>query len=87
MSVIKCPECGHDVSDKAPCCPFCGVEISGNITVCPQCGCRYLSSQESCPECHHPNTSEKSAIENKIETGGNKNKRNILIAVLPELFC
>ena len=81
MSVIKCPECGHDVSDKAPCCPFCGVEISGNITICPQCGCRYLSSQESCPECHHPNTSEKSAIENKKETGGNKNKRNVLIAV------
>ena len=29
--LIKCPECGHQVSDKAPLCPNCGVEISGNI--------------------------------------------------------
>lgn len=29
MAMIKCPECGHDVSDKAPLCPHCGVEIAG----------------------------------------------------------
>lgn len=29
MAMIKCPECGHDVSDKAPQCPHCGVEIAG----------------------------------------------------------
>lgn len=29
--LIKCPECGHQVSDKAPLCPNCGVEIAGNI--------------------------------------------------------
>lgn len=31
MSIIKCPECGHQVSDKAPVCPNCGVEIAGKI--------------------------------------------------------
>lgn len=29
--MIKCPECGHDVSDKAPRCPSCGIEIAGKV--------------------------------------------------------
>lgn len=29
MALIKCPECGHEVSDKAPVCPHCGIEIAG----------------------------------------------------------
>lgn len=24
MAIIKCPECGHNVSDKAKSCPSCG---------------------------------------------------------------
>lgn len=31
MALIKCPECGHQVSDMAKTCPQCGVEIAGNI--------------------------------------------------------
>lgn len=33
MTMIKCPECGHDVSDKAPRCPHCGIEIAGKVNV------------------------------------------------------
>lgn len=36
--IIKCPECGHQISDKAPVCPSCGVEIAGKIVRCPNCG-------------------------------------------------
>ncbi len=54
MAIIKCPECGHQVSDKAPTCPSCGVEIAGNINHCPQCGAVYLKDQDVCPYCHHP---------------------------------
>lgn len=39
MALIKCPECGHDVSDKAESCPNCGYKISektGNDTYEPQ---------------------------------------------------
>ena len=57
MAIIKCPECGHQISDKAPTCPSCGVEIAGHITHCQQCGAVYLSEQDSCPICHHANTS------------------------------
>ena len=28
MALIKCLECGNEVSDKAPICPHCGVEIN-----------------------------------------------------------
>lgn len=24
MALIKCPECGHEISDSAPSCPHCG---------------------------------------------------------------
>ncbi len=27
--LIKCPECGHEVSDKAETCPHCGIAIAG----------------------------------------------------------
>ena len=42
MAIIKCPECGRQISDKAPTCPSCGVEIAGKITKCPHCGEVYL---------------------------------------------
>src|SRR5262245_3309393 len=29
MSMIDCPECGNQISDKAPACPNCGVVLSG----------------------------------------------------------
>lgn len=52
MAIIKCPECGHQTSDKAPVCPNCGVEIMGKITKCPYCGEIYLTSEIVCPHCH-----------------------------------
>lgn len=53
MAIIKCPECGRQISDKAPVCPNCGVEIAGKIIRCPQCGEIYFRDQEICPNCHH----------------------------------
>ena len=55
MAIIKCPECGHDVSDKAPTCPTCGVEIVGKTITCANCGTTYFKDQALCPNCHCPN--------------------------------
>lgn len=55
MAIIKCPECGHQVSEKAPTCPGCGVEIAGKIVRCTDCGNVYFSDQMMCPACHRPN--------------------------------
>lgn len=50
--IIKCPECGHQVSDRAKTCPSCGVDIAGNVTTCQNCGATVFSDQEMCPMCH-----------------------------------
>lgn len=42
MALIKCPECGKDVSDKAPSCIHCGFPLQEQpkqqIQYCPYCG-------------------------------------------------
>ena len=49
--IIKCPECGHQVSDRARTCPSCGVDIAGNVTRCPDCGEVIFKDQSKCPYC------------------------------------
>ncbi|MBQ2193353.1 MAG: zinc ribbon domain-containing protein [Prevotella sp.] len=53
MAIIKCPECGHQVSDHAKTCPSCGVDIAGNILRCPECGELVFAFHDVCPNCHH----------------------------------
>ena len=50
--MIKCPECGRQVSDAAPTCPGCGVKIAGNIKQCPNCGEIIFNNVDMCPNCH-----------------------------------
>lgn len=44
MSLIKCPECNGNVSDKAELCPHCGfsikdyLKVADEIIICPKCG-------------------------------------------------
>ena len=33
MALIKCVECGKEISDKASACPSCGVPVAGNSQV------------------------------------------------------
>lgn len=54
MAIIKCPECGHQVSDMAAMCPSCGLSIRGNVMRCPQCGDIIVKNQAMCPSCHSP---------------------------------
>ena len=54
MAIIKCPECGRQVSDQAHTCPSCGIEIAGKITKCPDCGEVFFKSEGQCPNCHRP---------------------------------
>mgnify|MGYP001415186902 FL=1 len=37
MALIKCPECGREVSSIAKACPSCGAPIDTSIR-CPKCG-------------------------------------------------
>lgn len=66
MAIIKCPECGHQISDKAHVCPSCGVEIAGKVTKCANCGEVYFLEEETCPNCHQPNPLYRSAAGENI---------------------
>jgi DNA-directed RNA polymerase subunit RPC12/RpoP len=54
--IIKCPECGREVSDKATSCPHCGCPISQPQSVnqniseeylaCPHCGSRDIHADQ-----------------------------------------
>lgn len=77
MSLIKCPECGHEVSTKAPTCLNCGVRIAGNLKRCPVCNTILLQDVECCPNCNTqfivdseastPAPSEPKATEPQVE--------------------
>ena len=66
--ILKCPECGHKVSDKAPVCPGCGIEISGHVLICDECGKAYFDSERTCPHCHGGRKSKPEPNVTKTET-------------------
>ncbi len=60
MALIKCSECGHDVSTQADTCPNCGVSIFKVQTqqlqiettkFCSRCGAQIDIQAEICPKC------------------------------------
>ena len=58
MALIKCTECGHEVSDKASTCPNCGCPIEKGL-VCDECGVSISETDEMCPNCGNPINSKK----------------------------
>ena len=53
MTMIRCPECGNMISDKASNCVKCGAPIVKKIK-CDECGTQYDESKSKCPECGCP---------------------------------
>jgi predicted amidophosphoribosyltransferase len=58
MALIKCPECGKQISDKADVCIGCGYPIKKINTVkyCKNCGCELIIDESKelglCPLCN-----------------------------------
>ena len=80
MAIIKCPECGHEVSDMAQRCPFCGVDIAGNIITCPDCGKILLRTTKVCPNCSCDVSSTPaipSTFINSMKTEGDTTVKNL----------
>lgn len=53
MAIIKCKECGYEVSDKATACPNCGYPIENEI-VCKECGSKLNPNDRICTYCGCP---------------------------------
>ena len=68
MAIIKCPECGHQISEKATVCPSCGVEIAGKITKCLGCGEVFFIDMGLCPHCYRPFSGHKTVEPEEEET-------------------
>jgi hypothetical protein len=55
MSLVKCPNCGKEVSTKATNCPQCGCELNfKEMAICPECGLAVEDGAEKCPNCGSP---------------------------------
>ena len=57
MALIKCEECGHEISDKATSCPNCGCPIDKKVA-CKECGYEMSATDTVCPNCGCPNENE-----------------------------
>ena len=51
MSLVSCPECSSQLSDRAAQCPHCGASIEGK---CPECESLRLEGDDSCSNCGYP---------------------------------
>ena len=72
--IIKCPECGHQVSDRARTCPSCGIDIAGKVTRCPDCGEYIFKDDHECPNCHC--SINAAAPEQEVMDSGNQITQN-----------
>lgn len=68
MALIKCPECGKEISDKAAACPNCGNPMNQQAqqeeyVCCPKCGSRELHAE-------HKGFSGGKALAGALFTGG-----------------
>lgn len=73
MALIKCPECGNEISDKAEKCPHCGNTVNKktdilpkDIIECPECHKVLHSSTKICPYCGYSIKQGKKLNENII---------------------
>lgn len=86
MAMIKCPECGQEISDKAKKCIHCGtVLVEEKTKICSECGKEVPIDVMECSYCGYPfeeqNIEEVSPIVNdRVVT---KQKTNILKIIVP----
>lgn len=77
MALIKCVECGNDVSDKATTCPKCGAQIqtqelkdnNGSEKICVECGSTIDLTTGICTNCgYNPEkiSNQKKAKKKKV---------------------
>jgi hypothetical protein len=73
MALIKCNECGNEISDKSTHCIHCGCPIEKKV-FCGECGHEALSSHNICSNCGCP-LNNNSNINNN--SGGSNYSNNV----------
>lgn len=69
MPLVKCHECGGQVSDKALACPHCGapIRLQDDKKICPECGCQNEENAVRCSSCGYP-FEQMESYDNKAST-------------------
>ena len=67
MALIKCKECGKEISDKAKVCPHCGFE--NNLIICPECKKEIKGNVNTCPNCGYEIQKKNKQVKNKFSIG------------------
>ena len=77
MALIKCPNCGTDVSEKAKQCPNCGeiLQTQKVVKVCEECGYELDDNETICPKCGCP-------VPESEEQKRTRKKKKIIIFVI-----
>lgn len=52
MALVKCKECGKEISSNAKVCPNCGYK--NDVKTCPECGKIVKHTDTVCPDCGYP---------------------------------
>ncbi len=65
MALIKCPECGKEISDKA--------------STCPSCGCPITTNEHAVESSDAGNSNSRSSEFNQVSGANSKNKMPIII--------
>lgn len=85
MALVKCPECGKEISDKAKACIHCGYEPERNVEliVCEECGKEIPIHSKECMNCGCPVKQEEyNPIINNNITSNLKSVKKIVIPVV-----
>lgn len=78
MAMIKCPECGGEISDKARKCIHCGkvlIEEGLPKKFCSECGKEVPADVAECPFCGCPLEDDKAADNDVVNHGKNNSKK------------
>lgn len=99
MAIMQCPECGQNISDKAPKCVHCGKDFSEDLNndvpkKCLECGADISDSDTVCPSCgcptEIPESSTTSTIQ-AVEVAGvkisKKTKKIAIISLVAIAVC
>ena len=54
MAMVKCPNCGEMISDRAKECVHCGYKLNNFTVQCPDCGTYVSEDLDVCPKCGCP---------------------------------
>ena len=71
MALIKCSNCGKEISDKAKACPQCGqpVVLATDIPeentpiLCEECGTEIFDGVDACPNCGYPVPTKEEVVD------------------------